>query len=63
MEIKTSVNCVNCDEEIIKQSLYILDDKDVVINVHSFSQTDWNCGKCGHTSCIGDIDVMDLEEL
>jgi hypothetical protein len=57
------VNCIECDAEIVHRSLHVSDGEVPQINVDEFSQSDWVCPNCGHTTCIGDIDMMDQEEL
>lgn len=63
MTLKMTVNCVECDAEITKQMLYAGPDSEAAVNVWDFAQSSWECQNCGHTSCIGDIDMMDREDL
>lgn len=63
MIVELVVNCVKCDEEIVHRSLHVSDGKTPQVNVDEFSQSDWVCPKCGHTTCIGDIDGMDKEDV
>lgn len=60
--LNIEVDCINCDEPIRKQILHI-GEENPAVNVHSFSQTSWICSECGHTTCIGDIDMIDKEDL
>lgn len=62
MIVELSVNCANCDEEIVKQSLHLSDDEIPRVDVFEFAQTVWRCPSCGHHTCIGDIDALDGEE-
>lgn len=62
MIIELSVNCANCDEEIVKQSLHLSNDETPRVDVFEFAQTTWKCPSCGHHTCIGDIDTVDGEE-
>lgn len=63
MIIELVVNCVNCDAEIAHKSLHVDDEGIASVNVDEFSQTDWLCPECGHTTCIGDVDMIDEEDL
>lgn len=63
MIIALTVNCVNCDEGIVRQSLHLSDGGIPSVSVDEFSQTSWRCPSCGHTTCIGDIDMMDEKDL
>ena len=62
MVVGLSVNCANCDEEIVRHSLHLSDEGITRIDVSEFSQTTWECPSCGHHTCIGDIDTLDGEE-
>ena len=57
--VNLCVYCDNCGEEIQKE-VYAVDND---VEVSMFAQSDWHCSNCGHTSIIGDIDVIDKELL
>jgi len=65
MKIKLVVTCPECDTEIEHTSLFLTNSKDDVpeVDVYQFEQTSWYCSNCGKTWCIGDIDLIDSEEL
>lgn len=64
MIIRLAVNCVNCDEEIVRESLHLAEDEtDITVNISEFEQSSWRCPECGHTTCIGDIYTEDAEDL
>jgi len=64
VNITLIVNCANCDAEIKKGSVHLSDSSTTIeVSVYEFSQTSWVCDECGHTTIIGDIDAIDLEEL
>ncbi len=63
MLLKTVVNCVECDADIFGSTLFIGSDKDAAVNVSDFAQTEWVCPECGHMTCIGDIDMMDRNDV
>lgn len=58
------VLCIHCGKPMHKQVVsiggYITT---LTVNVCSFEQTSWECIECGHTTCIGDIDTIDLEDI
>ena len=56
------VNCPECGKEIIHYSNHITDESPIVA-VTEFEQTDWCCEDCDKTFCIGDIDLIDVEDL
>ena len=62
MIIKLSCYCINCDTEIIKNTAHFTDNEPKV-NISEFEQTDWVCSECGHTTAIGDINMIDSEDL
>jgi len=63
MQVILKINCPDCDEEIKHDSLHLSDEEVAEVNVDEFSQTDWVCENCGRTFCIGDIDIINLEDL
>jgi len=59
MIVELSVNCIECEEEIVHRSLHFSDDKTPRVNVYEFSQTDWVCSACGHTTSIRNVGIID----
>ena len=63
MIVELVVNCIECEEEIVHRSMHVSDAEVPQVNVDEFSQSDWVCPKCGHITCVGDIEMMDREDL
>jgi hypothetical protein len=59
MNMKISVTCCNCDEEIIHNVWC----QDGVVPLDIFSCTSFECEKCDHVTVIGDIETFDSEDL
>jgi len=63
MKIKLIVTCPDCGTEIDHTILSMFENCTPIIDIFQFEQTSWYCSNCDKTWCIGDIDLIDSEEL
>lgn len=58
-----TIECPYCNETI-RQEVSDFREGDVIeVDVSTFEQTTWDCDECGKTFLIGDIDVLNEDDV
>lgn len=59
MEIKISIPCAHCGENIISTVFCV----DGILPLMAFEQESFYCDNCDHTTVTGDFDTFDSEDV